>query len=164
MADIFLEAEVLDLETGDICRFIPDDMYFAYRKTALKGNASFFVLSTRINLAPLGGEYESYTPENLRSIRKIKQPAGFSCGSFFTNPTGYSAGRLIDEAGLKGTRIGGIKVSEQHGNFFINDQKATWKDILDLRDHIKQVIYEQTGITLHEEVRIISHHSAYVHV
>jgi UDP-N-acetylmuramate dehydrogenase len=164
MEDLFLEAEVLDLETGEVCRFLKADMHFSYRNTALKGNPRFFVLSTRINLTPLCGEYESYTPENLRSIRKVKQPAGFSCGSFFTNPPGASAGRLIDEAGLKGTRVGGVKISEQHGNFFINDQKATYQDILTLRDQIQAVIREKYNIELHEEVRIISNDTHYVHV
>jgi UDP-N-acetylenolpyruvoylglucosamine reductase len=76
------------------------------------------VISTLIDLTPLGGEYETFTPENLKSIRRVKQPAGFSCGSFFTNssptdnqkesfrefltPMGtLSSGRLIDQAGLK---------------------------------------------------------------
>ena len=80
------------------------------------------MISTLIDLTPLGGEYEAFTPENLKSIRKVKQPAGFSCGSFFTNsfptdeqknaltefltPMGtLSSGRLIDKAGLKGTRV-----------------------------------------------------------
>jgi UDP-N-acetylmuramate dehydrogenase len=164
MEDIFLEADVLDLETGEICRFLKADMHFSYRNSILKGNPRFFVLSTRINLTPLCGEYESYTPENLRSIRKVKQPAGFSCGSFFANPPELSAGRLIDEAGLKGTRVGGVKISEQHGNFFINDQKATWRDIITLRDQIKNVVREKYNIELHEEVRIIYNNIHHVQV
>lgn len=156
MADIFLDAEILDLETGTLFTVKKWDMQFQYRSSAYKGKSQYFLLSTRINLAPLAWEYESYTPENLRSIRKLKQPTGFSCGSFFTNPPGASAGRLIDEAGLKWTRIGGVKISEQHGNFFINDQKGSYQDILNLRDIIKQKVYEKYGIRLHEEVRIIT--------
>lgn len=156
MADIFLDAEFLDLASGQVFTVKKDDMQFQYRTSAYKGKEQYFLLSTRIRLAPLWWEYESYTPENLRSIRKLKQPAGFSCGSFFTNPLWASAGRLIDEAGLKGTRVGGVKISEQHGNFFINDQKATYQDILNLRDIIKTKVYETYGIRLHEEVRIIT--------
>lgn len=68
-------------------------------------------------------DYGQFTPADIQAIRKVKQPPGFSCGSFFKNPPGMSAGKMIDESGLKGTRVGGVKVSEQHGNFFINDQK-----------------------------------------
>jgi len=143
MSDICIEVEVLDRETGERVIFFHDDMKFAYRESFLKWNSRYFVLSTLINLSSLGGEYESYTPENLRSIRKIKQPSGFSCWSFFTNivptelqkeslfdfltPLGtLSAGRLIDKAWLKWTRIGGIKVSE-HGNFLSMMKKQLGK-------------------------------------
>lgn len=172
MADIFAEAEVLDLSTGEVKILKKSDMNYSYRNSSLKWLDRYFVISTLIDLTPLGGEYESYTPENLKSIRKVKQPAGFSCGSFFTNsfptdeqrttlaefltPMGtLSSGRLIDQAGLKWTRVGGIKVSEQHGNFFINDAKASWQDVLALRDMVKKEILEKYGVELHEEVRII---------
>lgn len=91
MSDIFIEAEVLDLSTGDIKIFKAQDMEFSYRESALKKTQRYFVLSTLINLAPRGVEYESHTPESLRVARKVKQPAGFSCGSFFKNPPGFSA-------------------------------------------------------------------------
>ncbi len=173
MSDICLEVEVLDRETGERVILSHADMRFAYRESFLKWNTRYFVLSTLIDLSSLGGEYESYTPEDLRSIRKIKQPSGFSCGSFFTNtlpteeqkeslsdfltPLGtLSSGRLIDKAWLKWTRVGGVKVSEQHGNFFINDEKASWQDVLELRDIVKRQIFEKYGVELHEEVRIIT--------
>jgi UDP-N-acetylmuramate dehydrogenase len=172
MSDICLEVEVLDTETGEILTFFHEDMQYSYRESFLKGNPRYFVLSTLISLTSLGGEYERYTPENLRSVRKIKQPAGFSCGSFFMNslptekqknelldfltPIGtLSSGRLIDKAWLKWTRMGWVKVSEQHGNFFINDEKATWQDILELRDRVKKTVFDIYDVELHEEVRII---------
>ncbi len=173
MSDIFVSTEVLDLETGEVHVWEPRDMHYAYRESALKGNARYFVLSTIIDISPRGGEYETYTLENFRSIRRVKQPTGISCGSFFTNtfpteeqktslsefltPMGtLSSGRLIDHAGLKWTRVGWVKVSEQHGNFFINDQKWTWQDVLELRDRVKKEIFEKYRVELHEEVRIIT--------
>jgi UDP-N-acetylmuramate dehydrogenase len=173
MADVFVESEVLDIHTGEVNNLKKSDMNYSYRNSSLKWLDRYYVISTLIDLTPLGGEYETFTPENLKSIRKVKQPAGFSCGSFFMNsspsddqkttlsefltPIGtLSSGRLIDQAGLKGTRVWGIKVSEQHGNFFINDAKATWQDVLGLRDLVKKEILEKYGIDLHEEVRIIS--------
>lgn len=75
---------------------------------------------------------------------------------FLTPIWTLSSGRLIDHAGLKSTRVGGVKVSEQHGNFFINDTKATWQDVIALRDLVKKEVQEKYGVELHEEVRIIS--------
>jgi UDP-N-acetylmuramate dehydrogenase len=60
--------------------------------------------------------------------------------------------------------VGGVKISEQHGNFFINDQKATWRDIITLRDQIKNVVREKYNIELHEEVRIIYNNIHHVQV
>lgn len=159
MSDIFLECEALDLATGDIVTLKKNDMKYAYRESTLKHTARYFVLSTLIDLTPRWGEYESYTPDALRIARKEKQPAGFSCGSFFKNPPGLSAGKLIDEAGLKGTRIGGVRISEQHGNFFLNDEKAKWQDIIELRNLVKNTILSKYGIPLQEEVRIITNES-----
>jgi UDP-N-acetylmuramate dehydrogenase len=157
MSDIFVEATVIDMVTGEEKIFSHSDMHFSYRNSVLKNtDHPYCIVSTLIDLSPRLGEYESYTPENLRSIRKLKQPAGISCWSFFTNPPGFSAGKLIDDAGLKWYRIGGIKVSEHHGNFFINDQKGTWQDILALRDRVKEKIREMYQIELHEEVRIFT--------
>lgn len=172
MSDIFVSAEVLDLYTGEVKDIRKVDMNYSYRNSSLKWLDRYFVVSTLIDLTPLGGEYETFTPDNLKSIRKVKQPAWFSCGSFFTNsfPSDsqrdtlaefltpmwtLSSGRLIDKAWLKWTRIGGVKVSEQHGNFFINDTKASWQDILTLRDRVKNEVLEKYWVELHEEVRII---------
>lgn len=87
MSDIFVEAEVLDLQTGEVRIMKPKDMQFAYRESMLKHTQRYFVLSTLIDLAPRGVEYESHTPESLRLARREKQPAGFSAGSFFKNPS-----------------------------------------------------------------------------
>jgi UDP-N-acetylmuramate dehydrogenase len=74
MSDIFVSAEVMDLYTGEVKNLSKSDMSYLYRDSSLKGITRYFVISTLIDLTPLGGEYESYTPENLKSIRKVKQP------------------------------------------------------------------------------------------
>jgi UDP-N-acetylmuramate dehydrogenase len=112
MADIFVQSTVLDLETGERVIYQKDDMHYEYRESILKGNPRFFIISTLIDVSPRGGITSEMTPDDLRALRKAKQPAGFSCGSFFKNPTQpissptsemrvLSAGRIIDEAGLK---------------------------------------------------------------
>ena len=182
MMDMLIEVRLLDLETGTMIHYQCDDMHYAYRESILKNNERYFVIDMTLDIAPREGNiYETYTPGDLQALRKLKQPPGFSCGSFFKNPkisdshnsiweianlTGerhhietLSAGKLIDQAGLKDMRIGGVRVSDRHGNFVINDQKWTWQDILELRDTIKDKIQKKYGIDLHEEVRIITNSS-----
>lgn len=182
MMDMLIEVRLLDLETGTMIHYQCDDMHYAYRESILKNNERYFVIDMTLDIAPREGNiYETYTPGDLQALRKLKQPPGFSCGSFFKNPkisdshnsiweianlTGerhhietLSAGKLIDQAGLKDMRVGGVRVSDRHGNFVINDQKWTWQDILELRDTIKDKIQKKYGIDLHEEVRIITNSS-----
>lgn len=88
-------------------------------------------------------------------LKRKGQPGGYSSGSVFRNPPDRSAGFLIEQAGLKGFRIGGAKVSEIHANFIINDGKASAADVRSLVGLIKQRVKEQFGIELQEEVRIV---------
>lgn len=92
----------------------------------------------------------------LLARRKATQPIGeWSCGSVFTNPPGDHAARLIESAGLKGTRIGGARVSEMHANFIVNDGSASAADIEQLIRHVQAVVAEQHGVKLQTEVRIV---------
>ena len=83
------------------------------------------------------------------------QPAAASAGCIFKNPASIPAGKLIDELGLKGTRVGGASVSEIHGNFIVNDGSATAKDVLNLIDLLKKRVRQSRGIELKTEVQII---------
>ena len=79
-----------------------------------------------------------------------------NAGSIFKNPIGLhpAAGILIEKAGLKGKRIGGIQVSEQHANYFINRGNATSKDVVQLIREVQETVFHATGITLEPEIRI----------
>jgi len=102
-------------------------------------------------------------PENIRKrreefseIRKKTQPYGIpTAGCMFKNPNGNSAGKLIESVGLKGYRIGDIKISEKHANFFINLGNGKAEDVLKLMEIAKKRVYEEYGIVLEEEVVII---------
>jgi UDP-N-acetylenolpyruvoylglucosamine reductase len=83
------------------------------------------------------------------------QPAAPSAGCIFKNPQTVPAGKLIDELGLKGTRVGGAVVSDVHGNFIINDGHATARDVLQLIDIIKERARTVRGIELQTEVEIL---------
>ena len=78
-----------------------------------------------------------------------------SCGSVFTNPDNDHAARLIEVCGLKGFRIGGAVVSEKHANFILNDHNATANDIEALIRHVQKTVFEQQGVALQTEVRIV---------
>lgn len=87
--------------------------------------------------------------------RWSSQPAAPSAGCIFKNPPVIPAGRLVQELGLKGTRVGGARISDEHGNFIVNDGKATAREVLELIDLIKDRAWSQRGIELHTEVQIV---------
>jgi len=96
------------------------------------------------------------TIKSLLAKRNASQPLGVpSCGSVFRNPPGDFAGRLIEQAGLKGRRIGGAVVSEKHANFIVNTGKATAADIEALIDEVRATVQQRTGVRLEPEVRIV---------
>jgi UDP-N-acetylmuramate dehydrogenase len=96
------------------------------------------------------------TIKALLAKRNASQPLGVpSCGSVFRNPPGDFAGRLIEQAGLKGRRIGGALVSEKHANFIVNTGKATAADIEALIDEVKVTVLQRSGVRLEPEVRIV---------
>jgi len=89
-------------------------------------------------------------------MRAGKHPLDYrNAGSIFKNPKGTPAGQIIDEAGLKGVRIGGAQVSEKHGNFIVNLGSATAKDLCALIEHVQKKVLEMKGIALEPEVKII---------
>ena len=101
--------------------------------------------------------------KEIDEIRRGKQPTGYTCGSFFKNPSKEkSAGFLIEKAGLKGTRIRGAEISTKHANFFMNVADASAADILALRDLAKKTVKEKFGLNLEEEVRILSTSSFHI--
>lgn len=101
--------------------------------------------------------------ENQRAVfehyierRRQRQPQGYCCGSVFKNPEGRHAGQLIEQCGLMGTRQGGAVISPVHANFIMNEDQATFEDIMGLITLAKRRVFEEFGVKLEEEVRIIS--------
>jgi UDP-N-acetylmuramate dehydrogenase len=87
--------------------------------------------------------------------RRRTQPPGASMGSMFKNPTGDYAGRLIEAAGLKGFRIGGVSISEVHANFFVNTEQARANDFFELITFVKQTVKEKFNVDLELEVELV---------
>ncbi len=148
--DAVLEATLFDMEINEYITLKNTELDFSYRHSLLKERPTWFLVD-----AVFQTDLVSDDTTDPRTFRSGKQPGGFTCGSFFRNPPLDSAGRLIDQVGLKGHRIGGVKISEIHANFFVNDEQGSYRDILALRDLAKEKVREMFGVELQEEVRII---------
>ena len=133
-----------------------EEMDFGYRHSLLSDRPDGVVLSAVLRLAE-GNEEE--TREKMRSLmvrRKASQPLEYpSAGSTFKRPTGYFAGTLIDQCGLKGLTVGGAQVSEKHAGFVINTGTATAADVLAVIRQVQDRVYAEKGVRLEPEVRII---------
>lgn len=140
------------LKNGRILNIKKEKIYLSYRDGGLQ---DCLILSAKFNLPKKDKCLIEKDFIKYQYLRQEKQPKGFSAGSIFKNPPLLSAGKLIEESGLKGFRIGGALISEKHANFIINDNQATSKDVIDLISLTKAKVYEKYKIKLEEEVRII---------
>ena len=114
------------------------------------------VIDATFRLAPADPEVIKTRLDEIRHWRQAHQPLGLpSAGSVFRNPDGDSAGRLIDDAGLKGLRIGGAVVSEKHANFIVNDQKGTAADVRRLAERVRAEVLARNGVALAFEVEFV---------
>src|SRR3990167_7714032 len=129
------------------------DACFAYRYSRFQESGEV-ILSVKIHLRQATqAEIEARVKDIL--VRKAHHPAGATVGSTFKNPENYHSGELIEKAGLKGTKIGGAKISKKHANFIINEGDATAKDVKQLIDLMKMTVRDKFNINLEEEVRYV---------
>ena len=132
-----------------------DELELGYRTSKVM-KENYIVLSAIFQLELGEKENIQARVDELTRKREEKQPLEYpSAGSTFKRPEGYFAGKLIQDAGLKGYSVGGAAVSEKHSGFVINKGGATAKDILDLIAHIQKEVFKQFGVELHPEVRIL---------
>lgn len=128
---------------------------FSYRDSALL-QEGWYTLSVRLQLRPGAGEDIQAEMRDYGARRKEKQPLEWpSAGSTFKRPVGGFASALIDEAGLKGTCVGGAQVSEKHAGFLINRGGATAMEMLRLMRQVRAAVLERSGIRLMPEVRLV---------
>ena len=127
---------------------------FEYRKTSLPVNA--IVYSVILGLKKGKKELIKEKIESNFKKRKESQPLDMpSCGSVFKNPPGKFAGKLIEESGLKGKKIGGAMISPKHANFIVNTGNAKASDIIELINTTKKKVKEDTGIDLETEINVV---------
>lgn len=152
--NVIKEAEVLDRD-GNIMVLSKEELELGYRTSkVMKDN--LLVLSATFELTKGDKEKIQERVDELTEKRESKQPLEYpSAGSTFKRPEGYFAGKLIQDAGLKGASVGGAAVSEKHSGFVINKDGATAEDVLNLIAHVQNEVKKQFGVELHTEVRII---------
>lgn len=152
-----LITEVRFVQNGCEGTWNREEFSFSYRSSRLQAEASpTIVTSVTLELKPGDPQIIVETMGNLQAQRRSKQPLEYpSAGSTFKRPEGHYVGPLIEQAGLKGFRIGGAEVSTKHAGFLIKTGEATAQDFLDLIAHIQQVIFQKHGVSLEPEIRII---------
>lgn len=132
------------------------EMDFGYRHSLLSDQPDAVVLRASFRLAPGDQAAIRAKMQELMARRKASQPLEYpSAGSTFKRPTGYFAGTLIDQCGLKGLTVGGAQVSEKHAGFVINTGGATAADVLAVIRQVQDRVFEEKGVRLEPEVRII---------
>ncbi len=131
------------------------DLHYDYRDSRLK-HESAVVLSAIFQLKKGNPEAIAARMKEIAKSRIQKQPAGSSTGSFFKNPPGDHAGRLIEAAGLKGRTFGKARVSPEHANFFMNLGGATSADVLHLVQEVEATVFKKFGVLLEREVRVVA--------
>lgn len=132
------------------------DYAFGYRSSPLRGPLGWIVLGGEFEMQPMEEARMRGRQQEIQQWRREHHPRDFpNCGSVFKNPPGNHAARLIEEAGLKGTRSGGAQVSEKHANFIVNRGNAKAADVLGLIDLIRETVYHRTRIELEVEIQIL---------
>lgn len=155
MSDNLMLAEILHQNTGKQVWTV-EQMAYSYRSSALKRNpGQAIILAAKMKLLADTPEAVQGRMEANSAQRRRTQPPGASLGSMFKNPAGDYAGRLIEAAGLKGTRIGGVEISSVHANFFVNNDQATASDIWKLIQLARTRVQEKFGVSLELEVELL---------
>lgn len=138
--------------TGEVVERLKDDISFEYRSTNID---ELLILNVELELNEDDPDEITKRLRKLWIVKKSTQPFMFqSAGCIFKNPRGMSAGALIDQAGLKGTRIGDCEVSDRHANFIVAHENATSEDMLRLIDLIRSKVSDAHGIDLELEIQI----------
>jgi len=139
---------------GTLARLPREELDFAYRRLDLP--PGFVVTALEMRLRPGEADVIAARVADAKGKRGRRQPLGLpNAGSIFKNPPGGFAGRLIEECGLKGERIGAAQISPQHANFIVNTGGATAADVRALMDLARSTVLERHGVALEPEVRLV---------
>jgi UDP-N-acetylmuramate dehydrogenase len=155
MKDVLQDVTVMNLNTQSIETITIDLLRFDYRYSSFKDNLNLIIVECTLKVS-IDSSKNTGDPIEFANFRKLNQPQGLTTGSFFKNPPNNYAGKLIEECGMKGFKLGSITTSPIHANFFINLGDATAKDVLSLKEAITAIVKEKKGIDLVPEVQIVN--------
>lgn len=151
--EVLREVDLVDFD-GKQRSVEADEVEFAYRYCELREQG--FVVEVEFDLTSGEAPEVVDRTKNLLRERREEQPVGrHSAGCVFKNVNGHSAGRLIDEAGMKGARRGDVEVSEEHANYFINHGEGTYEDMVTLIDEVREAVRDEFDHDLETELRIV---------
>lgn len=143
------------LDNGEIITKTADMLEFGYRKSSFT-DKDYIILSAELKLKKGNPDEIKEKTDDYRQRRTSKQPLDMpSAGSTFKRPEGYFAGKLIEDSGLKGFKIGGAQVSEKHSGFVVNAGGATAADVKALIEHIQKTVKEKLGVEMKTEVKML---------
>jgi UDP-N-acetylmuramate dehydrogenase len=153
LKDILLSVTLMR-EDGEIVERSRSRLRFSYRGLVIP--SSWIILKGRFRLKKGKKEEILERVKSYSEMRKKKQPLDYpSAGSIFKNPKEGAAGKWIEEAGLKGVRIGRVMVSDRHANFIINLGRAKAEEVICLMEIVEKKVYEEKGISLEREVKVV---------
>jgi UDP-N-acetylmuramate dehydrogenase len=152
--DRLIVASLVDLADGGRRKAGPDDLAMSYRHSNVLETE--IVIEARFRAVPGDGVSGRAELRRITRWRRDNQPGGtFNAGSVFKNPTGSTAGEIIDSLGLKGMQVGDVSVSHKHANFFVAGPGATSADIRRLVEMVKDRVFEETGTMLETEIQFV---------
>lgn len=156
--DVLTAALVFDLATGTSRECAPDELDLSYRHSNLSDLD--FVIEARFKTVARPVADAEHSIREIARWRRDNQPGGtLNAGSVFKNPEGDSAGRIIDDAGLKGHSVGAVSVSERHANFFVAGEGATAREVYDLVTDVRARVLASSGVDLEPEIRFVGEFS-----
>lgn len=154
MKDVLETADILEMD-GSLCRVAAEELELGYRSSNI-ASLGRTVLGAEFRLTPGDPEEIFAKMQELNARRKEKQPLEYpSAGSAFKRPEGHFAGKLIEDAGLKGFRVGGAEVSAKHAGFVVNVQNATAADVRELLSRVQETVFQKSGVMLEPEIRFV---------
>lgn len=155
LADIVCETVCYDLDAKQVLHLDNAAQHFGYRHSVFM-EKNYIILSATLQLTKDEPDAIRARMNDYLARRREKQPLEYpSVGSVFKRPEGHFAGKLIEDAGLKGLRVGGAEVSPKHAGFIVNVGGATARDVLELIERIREKVYAMSGVTLECEIRTI---------
>lgn len=139
--------------TQTLSTLSPETGWFSYRQSRLKTDGLVLIEAT-LQLKPMDPSHIQTELDAIRRQRTSRYPLHHTCGSVFQNPSPVPAGKLLEDCGLKGFRMGPVHTAEGHANIIVADSNATTQDIADLIQHLQRTVLDQVSVALELELAV----------